>query len=192
MKHLIFIIITIGIISCNYSQTPKYNSKAIELNNKAGKLSQRFKKDSALLLYDQAIELDDSYYLPHSNKIEIYLGLKDYKKALYESEMVIKKKPDLAEGWFFAGLLNEHQGNNKKAMINYKKSIQIFTDRINNPEKQKDINANKLNRALSKKFIGDESFIEDFNELKKVEDYAFLVNQFKDKTNEEIMNELIK
>jgi len=194
MKHLISFLIILGLISCKNSkeQNPEYNPKSIELNNRAVKLSQNFKKDSALILYDQAIKLDDNYYLPHSNKIGIYLGMKEYDKALYESEMVIKKKPDLAEGWFFAGLLNEHQGNDKKAMTNYRKSIQIFTDRINNPDKQKDINANKLNRALSKKFVGDQSFIEDFNELRKIEEYAFLVDQFKDKSKEEIMNELIK
>jgi tetratricopeptide (TPR) repeat protein len=150
MRNLIFILIVIGLFSCNSNKekNPDYNPKAIELNNKAGKLSQNFKKDSALILYDQAIKLDGSYYLPHSNKIGIYLGMNEYDNALYESEMVIKKKPDLAEGCFFAGLLNEHQGNDKKAMTNYRKSIQILTDRINNPDKRKDINANKLNQAL--------------------------------------------
>jgi len=194
MKYLILFLIIGGLICCKNGEekNSKYNPKAIELNNKAGKLSQNFKQDSALILYDQAIELDDSYYLPHSNKIGIYLGMQEYDQALYESEMVIKKKTDLAEGWFFAGLLNEHQGNDKKAMTYYKKSIQIFIERINNPDKQKDINTNKLNCALSKKFIGDESYIEDFNELKKIDDYAFLVDQFKNKTKEEIMKELIK
>ena len=194
MKNLIFILTIIGLLSCNSNkgQYPTYKQKAIELNNKAVNLSQNFKKDSALTIYDQAIEMDDSYYLPHSNKIEIYLERKEYEKALYESEMVIKKKPDLAEGWFFAGLLNEHQGNYNKAMTYYQKSIQIFTDRINNPDRWKDINANKLNRALSKKFIGDETFKEDFNELRKIEDYSFLVDQFNNKTKNEIMSEIIK
>lgn len=194
MRYAIPFLILIGIISCRSSkeQNPQYNPEAIELNNKAVKLSQIFKQDSALILYDKAIMLDDSYYLPHANKIEIYLEMKEYDKALHESEMVIKKKPDLGEGWFFAGLLNEHQGNNKKAISYYKKSIHIFTERINNPDKEVDIYANKLNRAISKKFIGDESYIKDFNDLKKVEDYKFLLDQVKDKTKEEIMHELIK
>ena len=194
MKHLVILLIIIGLSSCKNSKesNQKYNPKAIELNNNAIKLSQNFKKDSALILFNKAIELDKSFYLPHSNKVGIYLERKEYEKALYESEMVIKKKPELAESWFITGLLNEHQGNHKKANINYKKSIKIFTERINNPNKRKDINNNKLNRALSKKFVGDKSYIEDFNELQKIKDYSYLVEQFKDKTNEMIMSELIK
>lgn len=194
MKHLVILLIIIGLSSCKNSKESnhKYNPKAIELNNEAIKLSLDFKKDSALILFNKAIELDKSFHLPHSNKVGIYLKRKEYEKALYESEMVIKKKPELAESWFITGLLNEHQGNHKKANINYKKSIKIFTERINNPNKRKDINNNKLNRALSKKFAGDKSYIEDFNELQKIKDYSYLVEQFKDKTNEMIMRELIK
>ncbi|MCL7763528.1 hypothetical protein MPF19_08895 [Polaribacter sp. Z014] len=194
MKYLITLFIIIGLASCKNAKkaNSEYNRKAVELNNNALKLSIDSKKDSALTLYNKAIELDNSYYLPHLNKIRVYLEMKEYEKALYESEMVIKKKPKLAEGWFFAGLLNEHQGNNKKANTYYKKSIKIFTDRINNPDNLKDINANKLNRALSKKFMGDESYLEDFKELEKMKDYSFLVHQFKNKTNQMIMKELIK
>ncbi len=194
MKHLILFLTIVGFISCNTTkkENPEYNPQAVEMNNKGAKLLQHFKRDSALILFDQAIAIDNSYYLPHSNKIGIYLVKKEYEKALHESEMVIQLKPDLAEAWFMAGLLNEHQGNDKKALTYYKKSIRIFTDRINNPDKEKDINANKLNRALSKKFIGDDSYIKDFNELSKMENYAFVVNQFKDKSKKEIMNELIK
>jgi len=194
MKHLILLLIIVGFFSCKNSkeQNPKYNAKAIELNNKAIKLLQNNKLDSALILFDHAIELDDNFYMPHSNKIGIYLRMKEYNKALFESEIVIKKKPDGAEGWFVAGILNEHQGNNKKAITYYKKSIKIFTDRINNPDKQKNINTNKLNLALSKKFVGDESYIVDFNELREIEFYSVLVDNFIDKTKEEVMNELIK
>lgn len=194
MRQLILVLLIQALLSCSEIQKAgdnKYNPKAIELNNKAVKLSHSFKQDSALLLYDKAIEIDENYYLPHSNKVEIYLSRKEYDKALYESEMVIKKKPDLAESWFFAGLLNEIQGNTKKAMIYYKKSIEIFTNRINNPEKKADINANKLNRALSKKILGDETYLKDFEELRKNENYSFLIDQFKNKSKKEIMNELI-
>lgn len=130
--------------------------------------------------------------MPHSNKVVIFLDRKDYKKALIESELAITKNPELAEGWFFTGILNEHQGNDIRATYCYEKSIQIFTNRINNPDKQDDVNANKLNRALSKKFLGDESFIEDLNELRKDKDYIDLVHEIENKTKQELMKGFIK
>lgn len=189
MKNLVLIFILLGLISCknNEKESVQYLPDAIALNNKATELSQKFEQDSALILYDQAIALDENYYMPHFNKVGIYIGMKSYSKALYESEMVIKKKPDLAEAWFLAGLLNEHLENDEKAMAYYKKSIQIFTERINDSGKENDINIDKLNRALSKKFMGDESYIEDFKELENDQNNKLLVDQFRDKTKEEIM-----
>jgi len=194
MKNLLAVLMFIALVSCesNKDQNSEYNPKAIELNNKAIKLSQNFKEDSALMLYDQAIAMDSSYFLPHFNKVGIYLKNKEYEKALFESEMVVKKKPDSAEGWFLAGLLNEHLGNKEKAMSYYEKSIGLYSGRIKNAEIEGEINDGKLNRALSKKFLGDNSYIEDFEELGKIEDYAELVKEFKTKSKEELMNEFIK
>lgn len=194
MKSILSLLLIVGLISCKHGkeQNLKFNPQAIELNNQALKISHNFKYDSAMNLYDQAIALDTNYYFPHLNKIGIYIGLREYDKAIYESELVIRKKPDLAESWFLAGCLIEYQGDNEKAMKYYLTSIDIFTDRINNPDKQKDIKANKLNRALSKKFAGDESFLKDFDELEKDNEYSFLVDQFKNKSKSEIMDELLK
>lgn len=163
MKHFFTLAIILLFLSCfkKEKQQPdhEYNPEAIELNNRAGKLSQRFKVDSALILYDKAIELDETYYLPHSNKVNLYVQRKEYDKALFEAEMVVKKKPDLAEAVFFAGILNEKQGNLKKAKGFYFKSIDIFIERINNPEKKEQINSNKLNCAVTKKFLDDKTYI---------------------------------
>lgn len=191
---LIVILAIIALISCENKekQIPEYNARAIELNNKASIFLQNFKEDSALILYDEAIKIDKSYYLPHSNKATIYLRMKKYAKALYESEMVIEKRADLAEGWFFAGLLNEHQGNSEKAFAYYRKSIQIFSKRIENAESEEVMNMNKLNLALSKKFIGDDSYIEDLEELEKNESYKLFASSFRNQTRQEIMDELIK
>ncbi|GAB3661725.1 hypothetical protein GCM10028791_36460 [Echinicola sediminis] len=194
MKNRLAVVLFLGLFSCesNKGQSPEYHPRAIELNNKALKLSMDLKVDSALILYDQAIAIDSTYFLPHSNKMGIYLKKKAYEKALYEGEMVINKKPDSGEGWFLSGLLNEHLGNKEKAREYYEKSIDIFTDRINNAEKEKEINDSKLNRALSKIFIGDQSYIEDFKELGKIEAYAELVQEFEGKSKEELMNILLK
>lgn len=192
MKYFYLLLIALCLISCSGEPKSEYNPRAIELNEKALNLSLNCKYDSALLLYDKAIEIDERYHVPHSNKVQIYLHQKEYDKALYESEIVIKKKPDLAEAWFFAGLLNEQQANRKKAMSYYRKSIAIYTARINNPEKKKYINANKLNRALAKKFVNDQSYVKDFEELRDYENYSMLIDQFKDKSKAEIIKEFTK
>jgi tetratricopeptide (TPR) repeat protein len=132
----------------------KYNPKAIELNNKGVEYIFHSEQDSALILLNKAIELDDTYYLPHSNKVTIFIDRGEIEKALYESEMVVKKKPDLAEGWTFAGIINEKVGNNQKAKEYFQKSINLYNDRIKNPKSKDNINSNKLNRALSLKLIG--------------------------------------
>ena len=195
VKNLILLITSIFILaSCknNKIENQEYNPDAVELNDKGVTLSLNFKNDSALILFDQAIAIDSTYYLPHSNKIGIYLLKKDYEQTISECEKVIKLKPNLAEVWFFAGLLYEHKGNHEKALRYYNISIQIFTERINDPSKLDDIGVNKLNRALSKKFIGDKSYLDDFNELSKIEKYAEIVSRFSDQSKDEIMNELIK
>ena len=194
MKNYIILFLILSLISCSNKQRNKdynYNPKAIEMNNRAVKLSQRFKKDSALLLYDKAIELDENYYLPHANKIDIYLLRNEYQEALYESEMVIKKKPDLAEGWFYSGVINEHQDNIDKAKKYYKKSIEVYKSRMKNSKKGEDITANKLNLALAKKFIGDSSYVNEFEELREIGNYSYLIDSIINKPRKKIINELI-
>jgi len=151
-------------------QSGRYNPKAIELNNRACDMMSRFQHDSALILFDKAIELDETYYLPHANKIGIFTQRGEYDKALYESDMVVKKEPDLAEGWASGGMLYERQGNVEKAMMYYERSIEIFDDRISNPDKADDIRANRLNRAFSFILLGRESEGRDEMRKMKAED----------------------
>ncbi len=65
------------------------------------------------------------------------------------------KEADLAEGWFITGLLHDYLGNSSKAHSCYIKSVEIFDRRIINPDKHEQIEANKLNRAISLIFIVD-------------------------------------
>ena len=54
---------------------PDYNPKAIEFNNKAVQAMQQMDYDSALILFNKAIEIDKNYYVPYSNMTGIYLRL---------------------------------------------------------------------------------------------------------------------
>ena len=193
MNRIILIFLVVFFIGCNNSS--KHKQEAIDLNNQALLLSQNSQQDSALILFDKAIKMDDKYYLPHANKIGLYLEKKEYEKALHESEMVNLKQPNLGEGWFFTGLLNKYVGKINEAKKCFEKSITIFSERINDPEKVKDIQANIVNRAIAKKFIEDESYLLDFNSLNNYEDYGDLnglVDIYKNMTQDEIMNELLK
>jgi tetratricopeptide (TPR) repeat protein len=170
-----------------------YNHKAIELNNKATELLRRSNNDSALILFDKAIAIDETYYIPHSNKVGIYITKKEYDKALYEIEMIIKKKPDLAEGWTYAGMLREGLGDTLVAKKYYEKSVEIFNERILNPEKEKQIIANRLNRAVSLILLGQEK--DGKEELKKLKgekpDYKFIDELIK-KNKQDFIHETLK
>ncbi|MGI6049197.1 MAG: tetratricopeptide repeat protein, partial [Petrimonas sp.] len=113
IKLIISLLIFITILqSCKgQSEKSNYNPKAIEFNNKAVQLMQQMEYDSALILFYKAIEIDKNYYLPYSNMAEIYLSKKEFDKALQASDKVVEIKPDLAEGWTFAGMLYDRQGD---------------------------------------------------------------------------------
>lgn len=145
-----------------------YNPKAIELNDKAVTQMQKFNYDSALILFDEAIEIDKTYYLPHTSKAAIFIRKNELDKALIESEKVIKLKPDFAEGWTFVGLINDRLGNTQIAMECYKKSIELFDRKIADPKMKTKAFANKLNRAFSLILLGQET--EAKQEIKKLKE----------------------
>lgn len=181
MRQLIVTILTFTIFfSCTRQiENADYDLKAIELNNKAGEYYQIGEYDSALYYFDKAIELDENYYLPHSNKVNIYLSRKDYKEALIESELILKKKPDLAEGWIFTGMLYDFLGDTMKAKSYYKKSIEIYDQRISNPDRKQDLESNRLNRALSLILIGKEKEgKEEFKKLKSENPDNIMIGEF--------------
>lgn len=182
-KFFTLSVILLLLISCSEQKKHEgqgpYDPKAIELNNRAVVLINQYKNDSALLLLDKAIDIDQSYYMPHSNKVTIYVSQADYKKALRESELSIEKRPDLAEGWTMSGLLNEKLGDTIKAQQYYQKSIDLFEARISDPKKKDQIVANKLSKALSLILIGKEKEgKEELNKLKQENPDNFMIDQF--------------
>jgi tetratricopeptide (TPR) repeat protein len=168
MTRLIILnLIWILFASCSGTNNKEvYNPKAIELNNKAVEQVKKFNNDSALILFDKAIEIDKTYYLPHSSKAGIFIQRKEYDKALVESETVIRIKPDLAEGWVFAGMIYDKLGNTETAMEYYKKSVELFDKKIADPEMRTKVFTNRLDRAFSLILLGKE--IEAKDEMKKL------------------------
>jgi len=148
-QTIIFLFIIFILISCNQKRHDEFDLKAIEFNRKACEYFKEANYDSAFVYYDKAIAVDSNYYLPHINKAEIYLLEKEYELALEECELSLKKKPELAEGWTFAGMLYDFLGVSEKAMSCYLKSIEIYDSRICDPEKSHTLETNKLNKAIT-------------------------------------------
>jgi tetratricopeptide (TPR) repeat protein len=168
MKRIVILnIIWIFLFSCSGQiKRQGYNPKAIELQNRATKLRMSQDYDSALVLLNKATELDQDFYKAYGSKTRIYCILKKYEKALIESEILIKVKPDLAEGWVFAGMLSDKLGDTIKAKYYYEKSIEIYDDMIMNPDEKKDEEINRIFKAFSMILLGHEE--DGKNELRKL------------------------
>jgi hypothetical protein len=193
MKYHFIIIFTAILFGCSNKELKKgelYNPKAVELNDKAVRYIIS-NSDSALILLNMAIDYDSSYYLPHSNKVTIYLDQSNYYKALLESKLVNKKKSDLAEGWTFTGFLNLYLENEEDANQCFKRSIELYTNRIENLSDTDEIDNNLLNRALAKKFTDDKSYMKDLNDIRNQEQLKSLITDVKSKSKEKLLKELI-
>lgn len=158
MKRIVTLcLLAIVAVSCiQQEKKDAYNSQAVEMNTLAVEFMQKFKNDSALILSDQAIELDKTYYLPHVNKVKIYLSRNDFSKALSECKTSIDLKPDYAEGWVIAGILYDLKGDTKHALESYQKSIELYDMKIADRNEKHNIQSNRLNKAVSLVLIGQE------------------------------------
>jgi stress-induced-phosphoprotein 1 len=193
-RLIIFNLIWILFASCSGGDKKEvYNPKAIELNDKAVVQMQKFNYDSALILFDKAIEIDKTYYVPHSNKVGIYIGKKEFDKALAEIEIVLAKKSDLAESWAFAGMLHHGLGDTLTATKYYKRSIEIFDKRIINPEKKEYLFANRMNRAVSLILLGQENDGKDELKKLKVENPDNnVLDEFINRNRQDFINDIFK
>ena len=159
MKRIITLslIAIVAIFCIGQEKKENYNSKAVKMNNKAIELMRKFKNDSAaLILFDKAVELDKTYYLPHFFKGVIYLNRNDLNKALFEYETSINLKPDCSECWLMAAMLYDLKGETKNALKYYQKCIDLVDSKISDPDKKNKIKSYRLNRAILLVLIGQE------------------------------------
>ena len=189
LLNLLFILF----LSCEkQSKNIEFKLEAIELNNKALSYYKNGKIDSAVCFYDKAIDLDSNYYIPHLNKITIYLLKKEYKKAIFEGERAINKKPDLAEVWTLVGMIYDFLGDSIKAKSYYLKSIEIFNHRISNPKKIKNLEANRINRAISLILLGkDKEGKQELRKVKKENPDNRMVDEYLKLSKQEYIKQII-
>jgi len=199
-ERIIIILLTVVIYSCsNNRQADRFDPKALELDSKAADLTMNGKEDSALILYDQALQIDSTYYPAYNNKANIYLNKGFPDSAIIQLEKTLKLKPDFAEIWSFVGMLYDNKGDTLKAKRYYEKSITLYTVRIENPDRtsKKDITrSNRLNRAYNYIFDGQvQKGRTEAIQLKKEDANNIDSNMLNDmltKTRQEILNEFTK
>ena len=107
-------------------------------------LSQEYRsidQDSALLLCDQALELSRTlaYHEGHADalykKSLIYKSIGEYKTSLSFANMYqqlcdsLQDSMRLAKAYFHIGNLQNNLGNNKPALHNFKKSLQLYLEK---------------------------------------------------------------
>ena len=169
IKYVLQILIWTSLvqISCTRQEQNAADSPYfIEFNRKATEFISAQNFDSALHYLDRAIEVDSTNYLVYGNKCSILCSQKNFKGALLATQKQIELKPDLAEAWTFAGILSDKLEDTATAIRYYKKCIELFDERIGNPEMRQFSEANKMNRAVSLILIGREEI--GRNELRKL------------------------
>jgi tetratricopeptide (TPR) repeat protein len=149
-KSIITLFLLIILInSCTKRDERTYDPQAVELNNKALELVNQDQLDSALLVYDQSIKTDKTYYIPHIGKSIIYMRKKDWNKAFEETQQAIKKKPDYAEGYQALGVIADAKGDSIEAKEYYNKAIKKFDERIKSSNDSNALRSNRYNKITT-------------------------------------------
>ncbi len=193
MKRVIILnLILILLSSCSGKDKKEvYNPKAVEQNNNAVAQMQKLNNDSAFVLFDKAIEIDKSYYLPHANKAGIYVGKKEFGKALAEIEIAIAKNPDYAEGWAFAGILYHGLGDTLAAKKYFEKSVEVFDEKILNPDENEQLIANRISRSVSLILLGRENEGKDeLRKLKTEDPDNIVLDEFLKRGRQDFLNDI--
>jgi|GEM_PF-3200416 len=163
MKYSKFItFIFLILFSC---KSDKISEKSVELNNKAVNSISAKKYSDALKYSEEAIKADEKNYNAYTIKAQMLLK----ENKLSEAEKTIQKqlriKPDFAEGWTFKGLINELNLNQKQAIQDYQKSIELFEKRNENGEFNEQLNDSNIYFSLI--LIGDSESQNKMVELEK-------------------------
>ncbi len=130
------------------SDQEKYNPKAIDRNFRGVELMQREALDSALIIFQEAIRLDPSYPLPHTNRAGVFLRQKEWDRAHNELQMALQKKPDFAEAWGFAGMLYDFRGDAVSASKHYSRAIDLYETTMTTSKDNMEIFNARSNRAI--------------------------------------------
>ena len=207
MKHFI-VFLLIFIISCGKqnNKSNKIDSTARLLNDSAVSLANniplsldqpnKFKNENllkAILLLDQATEIDSNYLIAYSNKLSYQCELGQYERAVETAKHIIKIRPHFADIYGTIGMLyykmNDSISSNKyfsNALIQY--DYFLDTMNINN------INyfTLRMNKAVTLKFLGQNALgnnmLDELNNKQTDSTFKQLIASLKGKSKDELIN----
>ncbi|MBK5195080.1 MAG: hypothetical protein JJE08_03480 [Proteiniphilum sp.] len=146
-----------------------YSPEAIALYDQATDLMIQSKHDSALLLYDRAIEADPAYHIPYIGKANVLLQVKEFHKAMDAIETAVEKEPEFVESWQSAGIIADLIGDTQKANEYYKESIRLFNKNISETDDPDVIQGNRFGKIVSLTMLEEDEELEKEIKLFKEE-----------------------
>ncbi len=174
MKTQLLLFFSLFCLAC-HSQTPVFNKKAIELNDKAvkilhgsGSLISRIALSNNTL--DSAILIDPNYTMAYQNKLNNLITVKSYDNAIDVANSIYKLKPSIEIGTAKSALLYK-KGKLDEARANLDQTIKQAEKQYrnkSNPTLLCNIAvAYLLNNQRKKAFDLLDSQINNFNDKEK-------------------------
>ena len=142
------------VISCSSPTKSSFDKEAVVLNNRAVNIILT-NPDSALILLDEATDIDSHYYVAYNNKVAIFCSKGNYSKAIEANTQALKAKPDLAEGFVFLGMLYDKTEQPDKAKEQYQKAIRLFYYHLSKSNEHEQ--AYRINKAIALLLMGQKT-----------------------------------
>jgi len=195
MKPIIVVLMSLTtiLLSCNAGKKEKkVNPQAMALYEQATDFMIQSKHDSALLLYDRAIEADPAYHLPYFGKANLLVRENEFYKAMEAIETAVENEPKFAEGWQSAGFIADLIGDTLKASEYYKESIRLFNKNISESDNPDVIQGNRFNKIVSLTMLAQDEELEKETRLFKEENPDISnLDQIEKMNREELLQNII-
>lgn len=131
MKILSILFLFTILIACSENQqTKEYipHPKAKQLFDSASRLPMH-SEEKAIVLFDQATQIDSNYYVAYFYKLSFQLSLNRLNDALVTAKNLIRLKPQDREVYMSAGFLYWRTGDSVSAIDHFTKAS-VFFDKI--------------------------------------------------------------
>lgn len=188
---LIFILFVVCLSACQQQRPKSIESNTEALYEQISELMNQQAYDSVLVLYDQLLLLDSNQWAPHFHKANLFIQQKELEKALEESELVIRKNPALAEGWYTAGVIHDWLGDEALAREFYQRGIALYDEKIEKTDNQEEAAGARFNRAIllilnGQEMEGQQAMVQ----LKNDFPYLFETSEAMPQTRNELLMQL--
>ena len=149
MKHCTIILLSLLILSSCIKNDKSADNKrlAIEMTKQANEQYVHGNLDSALILADSAIVLDETYVPSYNTKVSIYIARNKMQKVFNTYVQLLRFEPDNTDALVLVGAVYDAKGDSAKAAINYKKALECYEKNIADPNLKDQALTNRINHA---------------------------------------------